>query len=51
MAIFFGFLAVVVWLLVTFVLPVVAFLRASRAASDAATLRLGSPPSKPTSAI
>ena len=39
MAIFFGLLAVVVWLLVTFVLPVVAFLRASRAASDAATLR------------
>jgi uncharacterized membrane protein len=39
MTIFFGLMAVLVWLLITFVLPVLAFLRASRAASDAAALR------------
>jgi uncharacterized membrane protein len=39
MAIFFGLMAVAVWLLITFVLPVLAFLRASRAASDVTALR------------
>jgi uncharacterized membrane protein len=39
MTIFFGLMAVLVWLLITFVLPVLAFLRASRAVSDAAALR------------
>src|SRR5215213_9109449 len=39
MTIFFGLMAVLVWLLITFVLPVLAFLRASRAASDSAALR------------
>ncbi len=39
MTILFGLMAAGVWLLITFVLPVVAFLRASRAASEAAALR------------
>jgi uncharacterized membrane protein len=39
MGIVLGLVAAVVWLLITFVLPVLAFLRASRAVSDAAALR------------